>query len=209
MARTPSKEAHDRVLKAVLKLIGERGVEATSMDSIAAEAGVSKATVYKHWENKDALLVDCLRQQSSDAPSFDAATARETLVNLLTYLSRPSKSEELARVWPRIISYASNNKEFAKVMRERLFKPRQAMLTALLNRAVVAGELQPGLDPELAADLLIGPVMHRRFVDAGNIPGDLPARVVDAFFRAFKPASPTTPGSAPPPSSDSPKNSRS
>ena len=51
MARTPSKEAHEKVLKAVLPLIGERGVEGTSMDSIAAAAGVSKATVYKHWEN--------------------------------------------------------------------------------------------------------------------------------------------------------------
>ena len=42
MARKPSKEAHEKVLKAVLKLIGERGVEGTSMDAIATGAGVSQ-----------------------------------------------------------------------------------------------------------------------------------------------------------------------
>jgi AcrR family transcriptional regulator len=209
VARTPSKEAHDKILQAVLKLIAEKGVEATSMDAIAAEAGVSKATVYKHWGTKDALLIDAVQQHSAEVPPLDGPSVRETLIQLLQFLSRRTGSETIVRVWPRIMSYASNNREFFEAMRERLFKPRQEGMTKLLARAVEEGELEPGLDPEFAADMLIGPVMHRRFSDAGRVPEDLPARVVDVFFRAFRPASPSTRESAPRPSSGSRKSSRS
>ena len=185
MARTPSKEAHEKVLKAVLTLIGERGVEGTSMDSIAAAAGVSKATVYKHWENKEALLIDAVRSNSLDAPAFDSPDTRKNFVDLLSYLARNTKSEELSRVWPRIISYAASNSAFGRAFQERLFEPRRRKMTEMLDSAVRKGELQPGIEPELAADMLIGPIMHRRFVSNHNVPADLPEKVVDAFYRAF------------------------
>ena len=60
MARTPSAAAHEKVLDAAIQLIIERGIEGTSMDAIAQLSGVSKATVYKHWKDKDALCLDVL-----------------------------------------------------------------------------------------------------------------------------------------------------
>ncbi|HVW86443.1 MAG TPA: helix-turn-helix domain-containing protein, partial [Bryobacteraceae bacterium] len=66
MARTPSKEAHDKVLAAAIRLIAERGIEGTSMDAIASASGVSKATVYKHWANKEALLIEVVKSFSGD-----------------------------------------------------------------------------------------------------------------------------------------------
>ena len=188
MARTPSKEAHEKVLKAVLPLIGERGVEGTSMDSIAAAAGVSKATVYKHWENKDALVVDAIRSNSQEVPVFDSGDIRRDFVDLLTYLARNTKSDELSRVWPRIISYAASNHAFGKVLHTRVFGPRKLKIIQMLQAAVEAGHLQAGLDPEFAADMLIGPIMHRRFVTHDKVPEDMPERVVAAFYAAFAPA---------------------
>ncbi len=187
MARTPSKEAHAKVLQAVLTLIGERGIEATSMDLIAATAQVSKATVYKHWPNKDALLVDAIRIQSLGAPAFNSGDARRDFIDLLTYLGHANKTEELARIWPRIISYATANPGFGKVLQERLFEPRRERINGILKRAADSGQLQPGIHPDLAADLLIGPIMHRRFVNDNQIPPDLPEKVVTAFFKAFAP----------------------
>jgi AcrR family transcriptional regulator len=60
MARQRSEEAHDRVLRAALGLFGERGIDAASMDAIAQASGVSKATIYNHWPNKEALLIDVM-----------------------------------------------------------------------------------------------------------------------------------------------------
>ena len=48
------------VLKAALRLFLEQGFGATSMDAIARRSGVSKATVYNHWNDKEALLLEML-----------------------------------------------------------------------------------------------------------------------------------------------------
>ena len=55
-----SQRAHAKVLEAATELFAERGIDATSVDAIAALSGVSKATVYKHWADKDALCLEAL-----------------------------------------------------------------------------------------------------------------------------------------------------
>lgn len=57
----PGKRA--QILGAARKLFLETGLEATSMDQIAAEAGVSKATLYNHFESKDALFADVMAEK--------------------------------------------------------------------------------------------------------------------------------------------------
>jgi len=64
MPRTRSASAHQKVLKAALELVAEHGVDGTSMDAVARESGVSKATIYKHWADKDALLLEMLTDTS-------------------------------------------------------------------------------------------------------------------------------------------------
>lgn len=156
------------------------------MDAIAAASGVSKATVYKHWENKDALLIDVIRQQSAGYPEFNSGDPKADLVNLLRHLARKVKSEELARIWPRIISYAVGNPNFGRALQEYVFAPRREMVLRLLYEASERGGLRSDIDPELAMDLLIGPIMHRRFVDEKNVPADLPERIVEYFWNAFQ-----------------------
>jgi AcrR family transcriptional regulator len=185
LARTPSKEAHEKVLSAALKLIAQRGIEGTSMDAIAAESGVSKATVYKHWASKDALLIDVIRQQSSNFPVAETGDPRADLIALLTHLARRVKSEQLARIWPRVIGYAASNPEFARAMQQHVFHPRREMILRILSEAADKSGLRRDIDPEFAMDLLIGPIMHRRFLDEKNVPADMPERVVNYFWQVF------------------------
>jgi AcrR family transcriptional regulator len=186
LPRTPSKEAHEKVLTAALRLIADRGIEGSSMDAIAAASGVSKATVYKHWANKDALLIDVIRQQSANYPSFDSGDPRSDLVALLTHLARKAKTEQIAKIWPRIMGYAASNPKFGRALQEFIFRPRREMILRILRQAAKNGGLRADIDPQLAADLLIGPIMHRRFVDEKNIPADLPEAVVEYFWKVFR-----------------------
>ncbi len=48
------------ILKAALRLVTKRGFRAVSVDEIAATAGVGKMTIYRHWPNKAALVIDAL-----------------------------------------------------------------------------------------------------------------------------------------------------
>ena len=186
MARTRSVQAHEKVLNAALTLIAEHGIEGASMDAIARVSGVSKATVYKHWSSKEDLCLEAIRHVSGEIPVFASGNIRADVTKFLRHLARLQKPETLGRIWPRIIGYAASNPAFAKAWREHSMQPRRVELTRLLQLAISKGELRADLDPDLAMDLLIGPVMHRRFMNTA-VPTNVPKLVVDAFWRAYAP----------------------
>jgi AcrR family transcriptional regulator len=187
MSRPPSTHAHEAVVKAALKLIADCGIEGTSVDAIADVSGVSKATIYKHWANKEALCIEAISRLEPDLPVFDSDDdPRASVIQLLQRLARSQKPEALGRIWPRVMSYAAANPAFARAFCSRISGGRRTQMADLLQRAVSKGELRPGLDVELALDLLIGPILHRRFMQT-TVPPGLPECVVDAFWRAHAP----------------------
>src|SRR5512143_1597855 len=55
-----SEETRGRIMEAAIKLFSERGFDASSVDDICAEAGVSKGAFYHHFESKQALFLALL-----------------------------------------------------------------------------------------------------------------------------------------------------
>src|SRR4051794_9867989 len=112
MARTRSASAHKKVLEAAIRLVAERGVDATSMDAIARESGVSKATIYKHWADKDALLLEVLAEvhELHARPVFDSGDPWADMVAVLSY--HPENTNQRERIMPHLIAYSAANKEF-------------------------------------------------------------------------------------------------
>jgi AcrR family transcriptional regulator len=87
MSRPRSSEAHRKVLRAALDLFCERGIEPTSMDSIARASGVSKATIYNHWPHKEALLlevVEMIHGLNRPPQHFDSGDLLTDLTWILT-----------------------------------------------------------------------------------------------------------------------------
>lgn len=64
--RPKSQEKHEAIREAAVELFMSEGLQRTSMDAIAAAAGVSKQTVYSHFESKDALFRSCVRTKVAD-----------------------------------------------------------------------------------------------------------------------------------------------
>lgn len=184
MARTPSVEAHEKVLEAAIQLFGERGIENTSMDAIAQLSGVSKATVYKHWKDKEALCIDVIFRASPKLPEFHSGNARRDLIDFLTFMSKADRPESLMKIWPRVIGYAAANPNFARALQEHAFGPRMSQVSRILADGYRRGEIPPGVDLSLAMDLLVGPIMHRRFSQGPATP-DFAEQVVDSFLRGL------------------------
>jgi AcrR family transcriptional regulator len=76
--------ARERILSASRQLFRERGINSTGMDQLCAEAGVSKRTLYQHFDGKDELIAEHLRRFDPDVMSevFDRTdlTPRERLL---------------------------------------------------------------------------------------------------------------------------------
>ncbi len=190
MARTRSSEAHEKVIRAALALFGEHGIEAASMDAIAGASGVSKATIYNHWADKEALLMEVMlyvNGANREARDVDTGDLRVDLATVLSW--RPPGELEAARVriTPMFMAYAAVHREFGAAWRHRVMEPRRNALMRILARGVERNLLPADLDLDLAIALLIGPMLYRHVLSkaAAAKLEDIGPMVAETFCRAY------------------------
>jgi AcrR family transcriptional regulator len=161
--RPRSEKAREAILTAAAELLLARGLGAVSMDTVAEQAGVSKATIYRWWPNKERLALDALYREW-DAPrpaARETGSVRGDLLGLLRPWVRLVGKRPYARVIAALIAEAQADPAFAEQYRERFVEPRRAQARPILTRAIERGELPATTDIELALDLLYGPLYHR------------------------------------------------
>src|SRR6201991_608144 len=149
MARPRSAEAHKKVLEAAVQLFSERGIDAASMDAIADASGVSKATIYKHWQDKDALVLEVmgyLHGLDEEPPTFDSGDLRADLIAQLQYQPAAERQTMREKITPHLMAYASRNRALGTMWRARIIEPRRAALIELVQRGQKRGELVAGID---------------------------------------------------------------
>jgi AcrR family transcriptional regulator len=191
MARTRSATAHRNVLEAALKLFAERGIDATSMDAIADVSGVSKATIYKHWRDKDNLCLEVLgyvHGTDEEIPVFDSGDLRADLIAQLNYQPAAHRKEMKERLMPHLIAYSARNRAFGEQWRARVLERPRSQLREMMKRGIALGKLVKSLDPEIGIALLLGPMLYRHiFVNrfGGKLPADLAPYVADAFLAVY------------------------
>lgn len=158
------------------------------MDAIAAASGVSKATIYKHWADKEALLLEIMAEANGlhARPSFNSGNTRADMIAVLSYRP-PERAEMREQLLPHLVAYSAHHSSFGDAWRNMAMEPPRRELTYLLKTGIKKGELSPELDLDLSLTLLLGPIMYwyiflRRSV---GDPKGLAEGVVDAFWRAF------------------------
>ena len=187
MPRGLSQRAHNKVIEAALKLFADRGIDATSMDSIAASSGVSKATVYKHWADKDALAMEVLlyvHESDDGPPEVDSGDLRADILSYLIYEPPRRKAELKERLMPHLIAYSARNPEFGRAWRTRVLERARSGLKKLLRRGIQRGVFPVTLDEELAVTLLLGPMLFSHFMGTRPDRTWLANGTVESFWKA-------------------------
>ena len=155
------------ILQAAIDEFRGNGFEATSMDRIAATAGVSKRTVYNHFPSKDALFAEILLQLWEKSTALiDLAyrpdrPLREQLLELLRQKLRmldDANFIDLARV---AIAETIHSPERAQSMVARM-SGKEEGVTIWIRAALADGRLKP-LDPVFAANQIQGLVKSFAF----------------------------------------------
>lgn len=191
MPRTRSATAHGKVVRAAIELFSERGIEATSMDAIAQASGVSKATIYNHWTDKEALLMEVMlfvNGLDREPETIDSGDVYRDLVALLS--RRPPGHLEAARsrMMPAFIAYSAVHHEFGKEWRHRVMEPLRKNIRSILRRGIEQRLLRGDLDVELGVALLFGPMLYTHVIQKTEHPpgANLASAVVEAFWRAHR-----------------------
>jgi AcrR family transcriptional regulator len=190
MARPRSTEAHEKVLNAALSLFAERGIEATSMDAIAQASGVSKATIYNHWSDKEALLLEVMLMINGldrEPEDVDTGDIQRDLTIVLTRKPPDKFDVTRNRMMPTLIAYSALHPEFGKQWRHRVMEPPRQCLKRVLRRGISRGHLPANLDLESAMALLLGPMLYAHvFHREQSTKPDLGPVTAQAFWRAHQ-----------------------
>lgn len=179
---TPEAQARPRVegdreqeiLQATLDVLAEVGYDRLTMDAVAAAAKASKATLYRRWSSKPALVIDAVLAQKGPTSVPDTGSLREDLLQM--HCGAGGVTDERAMsVLASVITAVNIDPEFAAAFRRDFVGPKVAAGRAVFERARDRGEIAPGVDLDLIAPALAGMVLHRT-----HLLGEPPSKAVIA-----------------------------
>jgi AcrR family transcriptional regulator len=195
IGRPREQRADHAMLRATLELMAERGVADLRMEDVARKARVGKATIYRRHRSKDELVAAAVAALVREIGVPDTGSTRGDLLALMDGAVAVYSGSVEAGVMPALVDAMSRDAELARVVREGFLAERRAALRAVVQRGVARGDLDPGLDRELALDVLGGPLFYRLLVTGGPIDHALAEGVVDLLLRGFAaPAPPENEG---------------
>lgn len=166
VSRARRKEARPaELLAAALELFTEKGFAATRLDEVAAQAGVSKGTLYLYFESKEALF----RAVVGDIvlPSVDkaeamlathAGSAAEQLRDILAYWWQCNSDFRLGALHKLIIAEAGNFPEVARCFSDTIVLRGRQMIRRVLEGGIARGEFRP-VALEAAIEVIMAPML--------------------------------------------------
>lgn len=164
--RPRSQASHEAIIQACIELLDSKPYSDISIEAIAAMAGVSKATIYRWWPNKVALVIEALTEQALHMPQipFDGHNLRS---HLLACLKGGYKSLLRGRMTPVLLAVLAECRTDAAMLDllyKSFFAPLQAIGLRDLQKAVETGELGVDVRQEVLLDQLWGPLYYRALI---------------------------------------------
>jgi AcrR family transcriptional regulator len=177
--RPRSEEARMAILRSTLKLLGENGFSDLTIEDVAAHASVGKATVYRWWPNKAALIADAFASSATRKLHFpDTGSVRTDMSQQMRQVIKIFCSRR-GRILAAILAAGQSDRSLISAFRERFMKPRRQEAYATLRRGIQRGELRKDLDMDLLLDSLYGPIYMRFLIRHDNLTPDFVDRLCE------------------------------
>jgi AcrR family transcriptional regulator len=159
--RPRSEQARLAILRSTLKLLGANGFSDLTIEEVAAHASVGKATVYRWWPNKAALIADAFASSTTRKLHFpDTGSVRADMNQQMRQVIKIFCSRQ-GRILSAILAAGQSDRSIIAAFRERFMKPRRQEAYATLRRGILRGELRDDVDMDLLLDSLYGPIYMR------------------------------------------------
>jgi AcrR family transcriptional regulator len=200
-ARSPGRPRSERATTAILgaarELLEERGLRGLSVDAIAGRAGVSKATIYRWWPSKAAVVMDAFLAGTGPRMPFpDTGSTREDLRRQLRSVIRLFNEPRTRGPFVALIAESQHDPELARALRERFIASRRAAAREVFTRGQARGELRPDLDVDIAIDALYGALYYRLLISGEPLKPRYADALLDQLYQALSPGgAPTRSGS--------------
>lgn len=184
--RPRNESCTDDILTATIELVAEVGIANLTMDAVAARAGVGKATIYRRWSSKEALMLDAWTSVARPVVDPDTGDIHDDLLALLGGFDQPHDGPDLQRVFPQMVAAARVNPEVAAAY-QAWVATRRAPMRAVLERAKARGELRADADLEIVHDLLVAPLLYRWLITEASVDRTVIERLITTVLAAVAP----------------------
>jgi len=176
--RPRSEHSRRAILRSTLKLLRrDGGFPDLSIEAIASDANVSKATVYRWWPNKAALVADAFTASAEDELQFpDTGSLRSDMSLQMRRVIRVFRSER-GKVVAALLAGGQSDPELIEAFRERFLWPRRRQAYQTLQRGVDRGELPRGSNFDLILDSLYGPIYMRFLIRHDELTEDFAEKI--------------------------------
>jgi TetR/AcrR family transcriptional regulator of autoinduction and epiphytic fitness len=152
------------ILQAALDELGQVGYGSFRIESVAARAGVGKSTIYRHWRDKLALISDAFETfHEQMVPNTETGSPRERIESLVHHVAEVFVDSTFSVCIPALIEGAERDAGLRR-FHHRYSAERRQSLIDVIAEGVAAGDFPAGLDPELAALALLGPIIYSRLM---------------------------------------------
>jgi AcrR family transcriptional regulator len=167
------------VAEAAVAEIAEKGLDATTMEGIADRSGVSKATLYRRWPNKTAVLYFLADQLVDVIEPADTGDLRKDLLTVFEPLAQQSYGDgPVALLAPTFIAAAAHDPQMRTFVQDQVAS-RQAGAIKALRRAQRRRELRRGVDITLTVEMITGTLSERAYLLGKPVTSAYVRKIID------------------------------
>jgi AcrR family transcriptional regulator len=190
--RGPGRPREERVtgavLEAVLALATEQGVEAVTMDAVAARAGVSKPAIYRRWKSKQELVIAAAETRIGLLTVPDLGDLRAELRVILTARLEAYRLPGTARLLAELVGAVARTEEPGGGEYARYAQRAMGQTRTVIERGIARGQVRPEVDVRSVVTMVAAPLVYRLVVESELPTSALVDDVVELVARAVAPA---------------------
>ncbi len=165
------------ILDAAMRLLADGGLTAFTTDRLAAEARVSKSSIYRRWPDKKAIFLALMHQWANRAEVEDQGALVPELDQWFADRQRVYNELGFRQVAASLVELSAHDSEIGEAL-SRYRRSTWNTLREILNRAVDRHEIAEGFDVDHLEQFLLGPIYYRAVLEG--------LEVDDASVAAFR-----------------------
>lgn len=189
--RRRSIRSHQAILAATTQLLAEVGYSALTIEGVATRAGVGKATVYRWWPSKGALVIEAMSTGLGMIPVAETGDLRQDLLAVGKGIVQTLARTPAGAVIPALAADLMRDPDMAEQFRSQIIRPRRSAIKQILRHAVDRGKLPADLDIDLLIDVYAGTVFYRVLVSGEPVTDRLAEQLVGLLLDGNLPVKPS------------------
>ncbi|MGW2725651.1 TetR/AcrR family transcriptional regulator [Streptomyces sp. NPDC001492] len=201
-----SERSRRAIYDAALALVGEIGYPRTTVEGIAARAGVGKQTIYRWWGSKADVLLEAFLDLSAQAAreagqepyvipdTGDLAADLKAVLRVTVDQLKDPRFEVPSRA---LAAEGLVNEQLGREFVAKLLEPSLQLYVDRLRSAQEAGQVRPEVDPRIALELFVSPLAQRWLQHTGPISYAYTDTLVEYALHGLAPRTPDVPSGTP------------